>query len=77
MRKTIITAIILFIITFILTYVGCCYFVPGWKLKLEADSMTYFLESIKYMPFVKCMVSLCVSMVIALIPFAHKKKEII
>lgn len=48
----------LFIIAFIGSYLFCCYLIPGWKIKLDADPMTYFFESIKHMALLKGLISL-------------------
>ncbi len=61
-------SIALFLAAFILTYVGSCYLVPGWRIKLAADGLTYFLESLKVLVPVKLLVSFCVGLLAALIP---------
>ena len=40
-------SVILFLAAFVLTYIGTCYLVPGWRIKLAADHLTYFLASLQ------------------------------
>ena len=61
-------SISLFLIAFVLTYIGLCYFVPGWRIKLEADNLTYFLESLKNLAPVKFLISLVAGRIISLMP---------
>ncbi len=44
-------------LAFILVYLCLSYFVPAWRLKLEADAMTYFEESMKHMFVIKAAIS--------------------
>lgn len=57
MKKAGLSAI-LFIIIFVVSYLSCCYLIPGWRIKLEADSLTYFIESVKHMALLKGLISL-------------------
>ena len=52
MKKFLIAAL-LFLAVFCLSYIGCCYLIPGFRIKLEADCLTYFLESLRFMVLVK------------------------
>ncbi len=63
----------LFIIAFIGSYLFCCYLIPGWKIKLDADPMTYFFENIKHMALLKGLISLVVGLIVGAIPVAIKK----
>lgn len=54
---------------FVITYIGLCCLVSGWRIKLEAEPLIYLMESIKSMAFVKCLISGMVSVVLAAIPF--------
>ena len=49
-----ILSIILFIVGFIVTYLIMCYCIPGLRIKLAAEPMEYFIESIKYPVFDTC-----------------------
>lgn len=61
----------IFGLSFILVYICLSYFVPGWRIKLAADSMTYFEESMKYMFPVKAAISFAAG---ALMTFFYLKK---
>ena len=63
----------LFIIAFVCSYLFCCYLIPGWKIKLDADPMTYFFESTKHMALLKGLISLVVGLIVGAIPVAIKK----
>ena len=58
----------LFFAAFVLTYVGACYLVPGWRIKLAADGLTYFLESLKVLVPMKALVSFCAGLIAAFVP---------
>ena len=66
---------ILFLITFIATYLLICFGVPGMRTKLEAEPMELFIESIKHMMFFKSMISLVVASVVGAVPFLIWKKK--
>ena len=51
--KRIMVSVTIFIVVFIVSYVGLCYLVPGLRIKLAADAVTYFKESIRHMIFLK------------------------
>lgn len=63
----------LFIIAFVGSYLFCCYLIPGWAIKLDADPMTYLFESIKHMALLKGLISLVVGLIVGAIPVAIKK----
>ena len=65
----------LFLVAFVFTYIGSCYFVPGWQIKLEADSLTYFLESLKKLAPIKFLVSLIVGVIISSVPALIQKMK--
>ena len=48
MKKSLISAI-LAMIAFMAAYVALCYLVPGWRLKLEAPAMEYFVARLRHM----------------------------
>ena len=66
---------ILFLITFIATYLLICFGIPGMRIKLEAEPMELFIESIKHMMFFKSMISLVVASVVGAVPFLIWKKK--
>ena len=55
-RKIIYPAV--FLVIFVLTYLALCYFVPGFRLKLDAPKAVYFAESIKSAYIIKSVASL-------------------
>lgn len=61
-------SVALFLVAFIFTYLACCYMIPGWRIKLAADSATYFLESVKHMVLVKSLISLAAGLIASAIP---------
>lgn len=65
----------LFLIAFALTYIGLCYLVPGWRIKLAADNLTYFFESLKTLAPIKCLISLVVGLIISFIPALIQKTK--
>ena len=67
MKKNTIS-LVLFLITFIATYLIVCFAIPGMRIKLEAGSMEYFVKSITHMAFFKTMVSFVVALIFAAIP---------
>ena len=76
MNKKALSAI-LFLITFIATYLLICFGIPGMRIKLEAEPMELFIESIKHMMLFKSMISLAIAAVIGAIPLLSRKKELI
>ena len=66
---------ILFLITFIATYLLICFGIPGMRIKLEAEPMELFIESIKHMMLFKSMISLAIAAVIGAIPLFSRKKN--
>ena len=74
MKKKGLSAII-FLITFIATYLLICFGIPGMRIKLEAEPMELFIESIKHMMFFKLMISLIVASVVGAVPFLLWKKK--
>lgn len=74
MKRKII-ALVLFLITLILTYYILCFAIPGMRIKLEAAPMEYFFKSITHMVFFKAMVSFIVALIIGAIPLVFGKKK--
>ena len=73
--KKVSISICLFLIAFVFTYIGSCYWVPGWRIKLAADSLTYFFESLKALAPIKFLVSLVVGLIISFIPILIQKMK--
>lgn len=51
---------VLGVAAFIAAYLICCYGIPGWRIKLEADTLTYFWASVAHMVLLKSLISLAV-----------------
>ena len=69
-----IISIILFVVGFIATYLIMCYCIPGLRIKLAAEPMEYFIESIKYATIFKVVISCIIGAMLAIIPHIIKKK---
>lgn len=74
MNKKALSAI-LFLITFVAAYLFICFGIPGMRIKLEAEHMELFIESIKHMMLFKTMISLIVASVVGAVPFLLWKKK--
>ena len=66
---------ILFLITFVATYLFVCFGIPGMRIKLDAEPIELFIESIKHMTLFKTMISLVVASVVGAVPFLLRKKK--
>lgn len=66
---------ILFLITFVAAYLFICCGIPGMRIKLEAEPVVLFIESIKHMMLFKSMISLVVASVVGAVPFLIWKKK--
>ena len=66
---------ILFLITFVAAYLFICFGIPGMRIKLEAEPVVLFIESIKHMMLFKSMISLVVASVVGAVPFLIWKKK--
>lgn len=64
MKRMMVSAAI-FIVVFVISYVGLCYLVPGLRIKLAADAVTYFKASIRHMIFLKSAISLVIGSMLA------------
>lgn len=53
MKKAILP-IILFFAVFVLVYLSLCFLIPGFRIKLAAEPMVYFVESLQHMALIKC-----------------------
>lgn len=66
---------IFFLITFVAVYLFICFGIPGMRIKLEAEPIELFIESIKHMMFFKAMISLVVASVVGAVPSLIWKKK--
>ena len=66
---------ILFFITFVATYLFVCFGIPGMRIKLDAEPIELFIESIKHMMLFKTMISFVVASVVGAVPFLLRKKK--
>ncbi len=76
MKNKKIISIILFVVGFIATYLIMCYCIPGLRIKLAAEPMEYFIESIKYSSIFKSIISCTVGAILAMLPHIIKKKTL-
>ena len=68
-------AIALFLTAFIAAYLAICFAAPGMRIKLEAEPMEYFIESIQHMMFMKSLISLFPALIFGSLPlFLGRKK---
>lgn len=74
MKNKKIISSILFIVGFLVTYLIMCYCIPALRIKLAAEPMEYFIESIKYAVVFKSVVSLIIAIILAVIPHIIKNK---
>lgn len=74
MRKPLLSAIIFFG-AFMITYVGSCYLIPGWRIKLAADATTYFLKSVQHMVFLKSILSFAIASILVSLPFLFVRRQ--
>jgi len=74
MKKNI-ASMTLFLIIFVVTYLLICFAIPGMRIKLAAEPMEYFVESVRHMAFIKTVISLAVSFAIGTISFLVRKSR--
>lgn len=74
MKDKKILSIILFVVGFIATYLIMCYCIPGLRIKLEAEPMEYFIESIKNTAIFKSVISCIIGTILAMLPHIIKNK---
>ena len=72
--KKIITSVVLFIVGFAVTYLIMCYLIPGLRIKLFAESMEYFIESVRHMAGFKIIVSSVVGLLVGGLPLMLNKR---
>lgn len=75
MKKVILLSVLIFAAAFFGSYLGLCYLVPGWRIKLAADPLTYFVKSIGHMAPLKGVIALAVGAVPAGIFLAAAKER--
>ena len=68
-------SVILFLISFVATYLFVCFGIPGMRIKLDAEPIELFIESIKHMMLFKTMISLVVASAVGAVPFLLRKKK--
>ena len=68
-------ALILFAVVFVAAYLVICFAIPGMRIKLEAEPLEYFLESIRHMAFIKTAASLVMALIAGAIPFLFRKRS--
>ena len=66
---------ILFLITFVATYLFVCFGIPGMRIKLDAEPIELFIESITHMALFKSIISLAIATIIGVIPLLLSKKN--
>lgn len=74
MRNKKVLSIILFIVGFIATYLFMCYCIPNLRIKLQAEPMEYFIESIKNIAIFKSIISFIIGAILAILPHIVKNK---
>ena len=72
--KKVSSALLLFVVVFVATYLVICFAIPGMRIKLEAEPIEYFLESIRHMAFVKTAASLVAALIVGTIPLFFRKR---
>lgn len=74
MKDKKILSVALFVIGFIGTYLIMCYCIPGLRIKLDAEPLEYFIESIKSSVVFKSTISCIVGIILALLPHVNKNE---
>ncbi len=75
MKNKKLVSIILFVVGFVVTYLIMCYCIPGLRIKLDAEPMEYFIESIKNSVIFKSVVSFIIAILLAMLPYIIKNKQ--
>ena len=55
--KKLLISVILAVIVFAAVYLAQCYMVPGWRIKLAAPAMEYFVASLRHMVLLKGLIA--------------------
>ncbi len=74
MKNKNLLSVILFVVGFVATYLFMCYCIPGLRIKLAAEPLEYFIESIKSLAIFKGVISLIVGALLAVLPQKIKKQ---
>jgi len=67
-------SILLSMAAFAASYLALCYLVPAWRIKLQADPATYFVESVRHMALLKGLLSLAVGLIAGVFPLAAGRR---
>lgn len=59
--KKLCISLVLAVIVFAAVYVAQCYMVPGWRIKLAAPAMEYFVASLRHMVLLKGLIAAAVA----------------
>ena len=65
----------MFVFAFIGAYLFICFSIPGMRIKLEAEPMELFMESITHMALLKSVISLAAASAVAAIPLLFRKQK--
>ena len=68
-------SVVLFLITFVCVYLFICFGIPGMRIKLDAEPVELFVESITHMALFKSVISLVVAAVVSAIPCLFRKHK--
>lgn len=71
--KKFVIPLISFLIVFIATYLILCY-LPSLRIKLFAEPMEYFIESINHMVLFKTLISVLAGLLVGVITFVFQKR---
>lgn len=66
-------SMVLFAFGFVSTYLVMCYCIPGLRIKLDAEPLEYFVESVKYTFLFKSIISFVIGIVLAILPRLYRK----
>ena len=67
-------AMLLAVTAFIAAYLICCY-IPAWRIKLAADPLTYFVESLRHMMTLKLGIATVAAFVAGISPYLLPRRE--
>ena len=58
---------VLFVLSFITTYLFICFGIPGMRIKLEAEPLELFIKSVEHMLLFKSLISSFIGIVVVLL----------
>lgn len=58
---------VLFVLSFITTYLFICFGIPGTRIKLEAEPLELFIKSVEHMLLFKSLISSFIGIVVVLL----------